>query len=146
MDPTRTQRFWAGPWPARIWFVGWPVGSVAVVVDKGDPTFAAFTDIWFVLCFVFAVVLAVPVGFFLSLAVGFPVIGTIMMTRERINGGPFEIGDRVQIIAGRHAGTVTRVYSTWQCGTLRVELGEEASEDFKDIYGPAQLLRATESS
>ena len=46
----------------------------------------------------------------------------------------------VQILSGPHKGRIARIYSTWQRGTVRVELGEEEKEKFKDIFGPAQLL------
>lgn len=40
---------------------------------------------------------------------------------------------------------MTKVYSSWQHGTVRVEIGDEEKETFKDIYGGTELLRVDES-
>jgi hypothetical protein len=61
--------------------------------------------------------------------------------RGCINGGPFQPGDRVRILAGPHRDRVTRVYVWWMCGSLRVELGEEEKASNRDIFTACQLLR-----
>ncbi len=68
-------------------------------------------------------------------------IGPFFYAREMKNGGPFKVGDTVQILSGPHKGRISRVYSTWQGNTLRVELGTREKDEFKDIFSPAQLLR-----
>lgn len=85
--------------------------------------------------------LAVIAGFFGALLLGLFVLGPIYSARGEMNGGPFAIGDHVQIIAGPHRGTTTRVYSTWQHDTVRVELGPKVSETFGDIFSASELLR-----
>ncbi|GEP43810.1 hypothetical protein BGE01nite_31010 [Brevifollis gellanilyticus] len=61
--------------------------------------------------------------------------------RSHVNGGPFKVGDQVQIINGHHRGTVTRIYALWQGNTFRVELGLEAKAAFKDIFTQLQVMR-----
>jgi hypothetical protein len=59
------------------------------------------------------------------------------------NGGPYVPGDTVRIIAGKHRGTVARVYGTGQHETVRVELGEAAKEQYADFYSTYELVRET---
>jgi hypothetical protein len=52
-----------------------------------------------------------------------------------INGVPFEQGDMVKILWGRHRGKVVRVYDIWnQRDEVRVELGEKEKEDYTDVF------------
>jgi len=91
--------------------------------------------------FILWVVIALPIGFLLAIFPGWFIIGPLYAVRGQINGGPFKVGDTVQILAGPYKGRVTRVYSTWQGNSLRVELGEKEKEDYKDIFSPGELLR-----
>ena len=88
------------------------------------------------------IVTSVPLGFMLGVAWG-GLVGALFIVRGRVNGGPFKPGDRVQIIGGSHDGILTHVYSGWQGNSLRVDLGEEAKTNFKDIFEPTQLLKVT---
>ena len=142
MKPTRAQYFFASPWPGRIWFTTIPL-LLTLAVGR---TCASFLDPlaawWDFVRFAWFVLLALLLGFFLAMFPGWFVIGSLYYDRETKNGGPFKVGDRVQILCGPHKGRVSRVYSTWQGNTLRVELGAKEKEEFKDIFSPAQLLRA----
>jgi len=91
--------------------------------------------------FVYWVLIGIPIGLLLALFPGWLYIAPLLFERDRINGGPFKVGDTVQILAGPYKGRVGRVYSTWQGESLRVELGEKAKEDCKDIFSWGQLLR-----
>jgi len=101
-----------------------------------------FSVLWDFVQFAWFVLLAVILGFFLAIFPGWFIIGPLYYAREVKNGGPFKIGDTVQILCGPHKGRISRVYSTWQGNTLRVELSASEKEKFKDIFEPAQLLRA----
>jgi len=92
------------------------------------------------------VVLSFCTGFFVSVAFAFFVFGPICYDQSEKNGGPFEPGDLVQIIWGPHQDRIGRVYSDWQQGALRVELGDEAREKYNDIFAPYQLLRVDDGS
>lgn len=64
--------------------------------------------------------------------------------RVRVNGGPFKIGDRVQIISGPYAGLVTHVKEPWQGVALQVELGDLRQKPYDDIVSPEQLISAAD--
>jgi hypothetical protein len=75
------------------------------------------------------------------LLVGVFVLGPIYRARATVNGAPFHQGDIVQIINGRHRGTVAHVYSGWQGGSVRVDLGAVAKESYQDVFAPTEILR-----
>jgi hypothetical protein len=60
---------------------------------------------------------------------------------SRINGGPFSKGDFVHILVGQHKGKIVKVYSNWQHGDVRVELGDEYKDKFGDIYSSHMLYK-----
>lgn len=100
-----------------------------------------FGDPWYVIMLVVATVLSLIVGFFAVIPTAWVLLGPIHMEQGIANGGPFAPGDLVQIIAGPHRNRVSRVYSTWQHETVRVDLGERAKSEYADIFAAFQLLR-----
>ena len=126
----------------QIWFGIFPLFGLMLAIAVCRPTFSMFREWQYVLLFLLAMIVAPVLLFLVGVLIGFPIIGSIYYARELANGGPFKVGDRVYIIAGRHKGKVARVYSMWQGGTVRLELGDEAKETFKDIFGGNELLRA----
>ena len=63
----------------------------------------------------------------------------------RFNGAPFQEGDSVQILIGPHRGFVTRIYELWPTrGQVRVDLGEQAKKEVKDVFLDVQVCRAQE--
>ena len=62
----------------------------------------------------------------------------------RFVGGPFKAGAQVCILSGPHKGRIVRVYSRWRGNTVRVELGGQAKELYRDIFSPTQLLRVND--
>lgn len=142
MKPTRAQLFFASAWPARIWFTTIPLLPAVAVGVTCAGFLHPFSALWDFVRFAWFVLLALLLGFFLAMFPGWFVIGPLYYSREKKNGGPFKTGDTVQILGGPHKGRISRVYSTWQGNTLRVELSATEKEEFKDIFAPAQLLRA----
>lgn len=141
--PTRRQLFYARNGPFRILHVLVQAACIATflwlsglladgVVWNRD---ALWRLLW---VFFLAVVLAMCVTI---------VVSTFFLTpfyrrQEQANGAPFAVGDSVQVLTGPHAGRVGKIYATWQGETLRVDLGEEPKARYRDIFAPAQLLRA----
>jgi hypothetical protein len=141
MKPTRSQCFFASAWPSRIWFATIPL-LLAFAVGLTCASFLDPLAVWWDFVRVaWFVLLALLLGFFLAMFPGWLVIGPLFYDREVKNGGPFKVGDSVQILSGLHKGRVSRVYSTWQGNMLRVELGAGERDEFKDIFSSAQLLR-----
>ena len=141
MKPTRLQHFLASPWPGRIWFTIIPL-LLACAVGKVCASYLdPLAGWWDFVCFSWYVLVALALGFFLGVFPGCTAISSFSHWRERKNGGPFKVGDTVQILCGSHSGRVARVYSSWQGDTVRVELGEIEKQGFRDIFSPMQLLR-----
>lgn len=141
MKPTRAQYFFASPWPWRIWFTAIPLISAFTVgricADFLDP----FSGTWDFVRFAWFVLLAVLLGFFLALFPGWLIIGPLFYGRELKNGGPFKVGDTVQILSGPYKSRISTIYSTWQGNSVRVVLDPKNKDELTDIFSPAQLLR-----
>jgi hypothetical protein len=142
MKLTLMQQFFAGDWPARIWFTALPLLFAAGIVCMCQPSWTLLTN-WKSLLGLLAVgVISLLLGLLASVLVGWPILGPLYHDRGLKNGGPFREGDRVLILTGPHKGRTVRVYSQWQGDTVRVELGDLEKETCKDIFSPTQLLRA----
>jgi len=138
MPPSRLQLFFARDWPLKIWFTLIPLLFVITSMRVcGWPPAIGFLGLLFI------VVVSFVAGVFSALLSALFILGPLYHDRALKNGAPFRIGDRVRILVGPHRGRVTRVYSTWQGDTVRVELGEEAKAGFTDIFGPHKLVRET---
>ncbi len=68
------------------------------------------------------------------------VLGPLCYCREIANGGPFEVGDTVEILSGPHKGRISRVYAVGQGGQTRVEVSPEVERQGKDSFSSLQLL------
>ncbi len=142
LNPTLAQRFYASQWPEYIWFGGATALTLSACLRSAGFNTESLTESWSSAVWFFVVaLLAAPLGICLAAFPGGLIFGPTIHERGRINGAPFRVGDRVQIIGGKFSGRTTVVYSTWQCESVRLKLGEPASEDYSDIYMPTQLLR-----
>jgi hypothetical protein len=152
MKPTRAQYFFAKSWPLQILFllpfVGAPLFFAYVAAGLLAQVYQPLSDIWNLLQLVFFVMVALLLGVLLALVAGsclagifWPLLRPFYEARAIKNGAPFRVGDRVQILVGRHKGRVVTVYSAWKDDSVRVELGENEKEKFDDIFGSLQLLR-----
>jgi hypothetical protein len=139
--PTSSQYFFASDWPPRIWLAAGSVVAVIATLRACEPSAATCTNWLMILVYVVMIVLSSALGFFVA-AVGWVfVLGPVYESRGRANGAPFKKGDVVQILAGPYKGRITTVYSTWQRDTVRVVLGPQEEETYRDVFGPASLLR-----
>ena len=63
----------------------------------------------------------------------------------RLNGGPYQVNDRVLILTGKHKGTVTCVYeitkSQGNWNLLRLDLGPEVKNKYGDIFEQETVTR-----
>jgi hypothetical protein len=152
MKPTRAQYFFARSTPLRVVFglllVVAPLYFAYVVAGILVRVYQPIFDIWNRLRLVFFVIIAVLLGFLAALIAGsfltgffWPLLQPLYKARCCKNGAPFQVGDRVQILVGRHKGRAVKVYGGWRDDCVRVELGEREKEKFKDIFDPIQLLR-----
>ena len=87
------------------------------------------------------ILIIAPIVVFMCAAVLAPfIIYPLHCVLVRRNGGPFGVGDRVQIINRSHRGTVSHVYSLWQGDSVRVALGDSHMESLTDIFAQHQLV------
>lgn len=143
MKPTRMQYFFAQDWPLKFWFVGVMVFAAIAAGCACQPSLALFKDWHFLVLFIFAILVAPVFAFFLSLPITWLIVGPFYYARAKLNGAPFQVGDHVQILAGPHRDKIGKIYSAWQGGTFRVELGSEAEKSYKDVFSETQLVRIT---
>ncbi len=61
----------------------------------------------------------------------------------RMNGAPFQKGDTVQVLAGKYQGQTGKVYEEWKDRKqVRVDLGEQAKKNLKDIFSFNEICRS----
>jgi len=111
--------------------VGAVVG-VASLVSVGL-TVSLLTQPWALACSAALIAAASILGFYAGVFLHIPFIVPLCRAQGVANGGPFKIGDTVQVIAGEHAGTVTQVYGKGQFDANRIDLGEGAHDNFTDL-------------
>lgn len=85
--------------------------------------------------------ISASVGCLLGIFPGIFIIGPFLYSRTCLNGAPFHVGDRVQIIGGSYDGTITSIYAGWQGDSVRLDLGEEAKNTNKDVFSPLCFFR-----
>jgi len=145
--PSLVQKFFAQEW--SFWFIGYSIGAVVaiVMVKAACPISLRLLGNWeFMMWYIVAILAAtLPLGFVCTL---FP--GSILwyMLKEyvgRLNGAPYQVGDHIQIIAGKHAEAVTTVceQSVGQDGgiVLLVKLDEEAERKFTHAFESREVMR-----
>ena len=141
MKPTSVQYLFAQDWPLKVWRTVIPLLCVAAVVTACEPTPTLFTEWESALWFGCALLLALPLGWFAAILVGWFVLGPLYYGRGLDNGAPFQPGDRVRILVGPHRDRIACVYARWQGDSVRVGLGEKEKEDWRDVFCSTQLLR-----
>ena len=146
MKPSRIHYFVAGDWPSKIWATVFPVGFACFAASSCwqlllSPT--RWTDPLFVLGYLVSFAL---LGYFVSILVGWPILGPLYYARSLKNGEPFHIGDKVQVLSGPHRDRIVRVVNVfdiadWAGGhRIEVELGAAVKEDHR-VFRSTQVLR-----
>jgi hypothetical protein len=141
VKPTRIQYFYANDWPTKIWKTSIPIGSFIIAFIACDPTLDVLSDWRNFVYLLIILTTSVFLGRFIAILLGWFILGPLLYSRMVDNGGPFKIGDSVQILTGPYRGKISTVYSTWQGDSVRVSIGEEAKEDFSDVFYPEELLK-----
>jgi len=141
MQPQKIHYFFAENWPLKIWISLITLFTAVAAVAACDAHFSILRD-WRIILWLTAVfILALPVGYFTAILLAWFVLGPIYYGRALKNGAPFHPNDKVLILVGPYRGYISRVYKSWQGDSVRVELGQKAKDDFKDIFGPTQILK-----
>jgi hypothetical protein len=125
----------------KLWLGGWTLGVAAAAITATDPSVATFSDWRSLLSFAVVVIVSSVLGFLVGVVAASMMLPPIYEFRERLNGGPFKVGDSVQILVGPHRGKISTVVSPWQGRSYRVKLDEESERTFKDIFHADQLIK-----
>jgi hypothetical protein len=94
---------------------------------------------------VFVQLIALMLGWVLGLLVLAMFGPLVLRFILRIKGGPFQSGEWVYILSGSHRDRIVRIYQLWdERGQVRVDLGEQAKQDFTDVFSCLAICRASE--
>jgi hypothetical protein len=85
--------------------------------------------------------LIVPITYLISGILGVLIFPTIHHAVTRINGGPFKIGDDVEILSSRLNGKTGRIYQLWQNNSFRVFIGDDYKKNLDDIFDGSMVKR-----
>lgn len=141
MKPSLSQRFFASKWVWILWFSFTSLGTAAYCLNVAEFQIEYLRDWSMTGTYLLISLTAAPLGLALGIFPGGMVLGILLHFRSMMNGGPFKPGDTIQVIGGIFDGRVTKVYSGWQGNSVRVELGEDAKREFKDVFSPHQLIK-----
>lgn len=144
MTPTFKQSFWASGWLLVVWHWGSAVAATAWALGAIGASWDVLKDRALLPNVLPIAFMSFLLGLQCAMVLGWFVFGPILYSQGITNGGPFVVGDQVQIIAGRYRGRIGRVYATWQHETVRVELDELAKKMYLDVFSAYQLLRVPE--
>ena len=126
------------------WVLGASVLNVAIFssILNGESLSAIISDWQTILILLFTFIPATGLGFFLGMFTCWPLIRAIC---SRYNGAPLKVGDKVMILSGPEKGKVAEVWEItvgqggWELA--RLNLGEERSQKFRDIFEEYSLLK-----
>ena len=143
MEISLSQRLFARDIPGRLCLIGFPAVLIILSLRYAQITSASLHSLsmWGWLLLITAV--CIPLGVF-SAAIFISIfLAPIYQVAIRRNGGPFNVGDKVYVFAGKYKGTSTKVYSQWQGLSVRILLGEKEEKTFKDVISPLMLIKKT---
>jgi hypothetical protein len=104
---------------------------------------ALLLEISFLIWFVMVILVSLALGAILSGLFVSPLVCTLA---GKLNGSPFQVGDLVQILAGKHRDRIGRVYEVWGVRRqLRIELSEQESKGVTDVFDYFQICRVQNS-
>lgn len=147
LQTTRRQRLIASDiLPTAWWFLIVPGAALAVSLSAVGSLRFAFSDLWSAGLFLMVTLLSLLIGFWIGTVTAWFMFGPFLYHQGLVNGGPFQEGDLVQVIAGRYRDRVGRIYGRAQHDTWRVDLGEEARTSYTDIFPDYKLLRVENAS
>ena len=112
-----------------------PASGGALILGTGVAISCGALSFWAVV----AILAALPLGAVWGMLVLGPFIRLFI---DSLNGAPFQVGDAVHILIGPYRNRVVRVYEVWPSrGQVRVELGEQAEKNVKDVFWNFEVCR-----
>ena len=130
MIPSKIQIFFAESWPWNLMFWGCPL---CIGLGFAMPLYLAQKGF----------ISAIMTGTFAGVLISYFVLRGLNYIIARMNGAPFQERDIVQVLAGEYQGHVGSVYEEWKDRKqVRVDLGEQAKKDLKDIFSFNEICRS----
>ena len=143
MKPTRAHYFFARNWLGWIWIALVPSVCVLIMACAlgPPPQLAGFAPE--AKSYLFLLGIASFIGLCFAALLGPFILGPLYHHREILNGGPFKVGDRVEILVGRNRGHIATVSEVWDWrGSLGVVFADAVPSSEKTIYRVVQVIRA----
>ena len=144
MKVNATQYLFAYNIPGKLCYLGFPTAILLISLWTSEISLRGLTGLTeprTVVFVVFVLIVSIPLGLLLAMLCICFFLTPFYFAVEEMNGGPFKPGDRVYVISGVHKGMTTKVYSDWQGFAVRIRIGEEEEETFKDICSPVNLIK-----
>jgi hypothetical protein len=128
--------------PLKLCFVLAAIGGLVLAILAWLPLTDLFANpkdfVWFVV----TVIVFPLMCFFVSLFAAPMILFSLYEYGARLNGAPFEIGDRVRILVGPHRDRVVGIYELWdQRAQVRVNLDSETKEKVTDVFSYNEICR-----
>jgi hypothetical protein len=143
MKPSFMQLFFAQHWPAKFWLAVVAVVSVFLAGQACEPSLSSLRDWHFLILFAVVLVLAPIFACCTSVILIGIILGPIYRLRGRMNGAPFQVGDKVQILVGPNRGRVVPVDAVWkERGQVCLELGGPREKGVQFAFSYFQVYRA----
>lgn len=147
---TFRERFLASDAWMRLWLMGSLGLAFYALFRSLEPSVSALRSPVYLLLTVFAIAATTVLTLLISPFVAGAVFDGMIERQTQRNGGPFSIGDRVVVIAGRYSGRAGLITSYGQGRTLRITLdgndAELGSYSHYHVKRTGEQLEACQSS
>jgi F420-0:gamma-glutamyl ligase-like protein len=115
------------------------LGGVALLIQILRDSDALIPDTATILWSIVAAVPMAAMGWVFGMAFIWMIVGRLA---ARFQGWPFQVGDEVCILSGKHINRITRIYEIWdERGQVRIDLGEEAKNAVEDVFCAVAVCR-----
>ena len=138
------QYLWAYHVPGKFCLFGFPMAVLILAYHATGMELGTLREPSVLGHAVLILALSIPLGLLSAAVFISAFLAPFYLRAERLNGGPFAVGDKVYVIAGRNAGEIREVYSNWQSLTVRIWLGEQEEKTFKDVFFTVNLIKIRE--
>jgi hypothetical protein len=135
------QRVIASDLPVNLCLIVGQTLGLLLMFQWLQPNLELLRDPWYVAQVLFSLFATSVLSWMGSLMAAFVLFGSLLDSQEIRNGGPFVVGDRVRIVAGRNAGELGKVTSCGQGRTVGVKIDGNDSDVGGAVYSHYQLLR-----
>jgi len=130
-------------WPDNLFLIiGGLLGAAMTISTVG--TRAMFSEPFFFFAMLLLASLGALFGSISGVFFGGMIIGGVVFKIiERLNGGPFKVGDAVNVYGGPFDGQTAVIYELWEArGQVRVDAGPQAKFDVSDVVNVVQIRKA----